>query len=483
MAGQEKARAAGGQQGGADAQAADSDEQRRVMMQRLALRRRKQQRRADEDPAGERADERDPAEQTLGGDDGQEAPAKADEAAPMPKPEDAVAAKKDQAGSGKKDDGASAKKDDAGSQKGSAAILASSGRNELTTIGAFTPELAKRLDETNTPIDAVLTEMADSATRRGERILAHPTLARLGQDVGARFGTGPNRSGHFVANYRYENGGAVPTVVPESLALEGAMQGRGFETNRRDNLDGDGMVEMFETPVDNARPGDELLLSYVGHGTEEGLVGVQNQEGKPDLLRHNRIAGMLSKATDKGAHVRFAITACMSGNAAEKLRREQRDELRASPKANQHWLELSSTLEQLRGGLEQADREGMAQAARAEQICTETRSRAQAEQDPNARASIQAELEQMDAAVDQAMEQRRQQVVALWAQIRTQVMAIATEVAVADGRPAPEVPEQLDLAEQGRGEFGRRFLFGAVNDLCDDLRTRALDLAAGPKKL
>jgi hypothetical protein len=90
------------------------------------------------------------------------------------------------------------------------------------------------------------------------------------------------------------------------------------------------MGSLWGSLVSAAQPGDELIAYFGGHGSPEGLAGINHSRTAPDLFRNAQVSGVVSSATGKGAHIRFILDSCYSGSAVQTVREEHANELAES---------------------------------------------------------------------------------------------------------------------------------------------------------
>lgn len=359
--------------------------------------------------------------------------------------------------------------------RGSAALMSSSSALEVTSVRGFTPKLAADIeDNAVAPLDDVLTRVSQTVVEDTDGLLMHPALATVGDTAGVTFGQGPSRRATFVANYLYENISSVSTKG-ESVALEGALKGRGFPTERQDNLDSRGMQSALLDPLAHVRPGDEVFLSYVGHGKAEGLLGIEHEWDAPDVLSHGAIAAALAAAADGGAHVRMVETACMSGMGPSALRDQELE--RVSPTADAHWRSVRQSLETVVNSIAGLDRKLGPALEEAYRVSAELRAYRPGEE--------QASRERREQQAREAWKRHYDALLAraarFWAGLRPTLISIANEVAGADGRPPVEIPAEAPMRRPEIRGAELKFTYASMLDPIYDLDNRLIGVMGGPR--
>ena len=216
--------------------------------------------------------------------------------------------------------------------EGSALVVGSAENSEVAYDDSFTPALVAELNNNpNLSLEQILTDAAHNTldVTGADQPLHHPTLAAFGdQAANQSEGTEPTRSAVFVANEAYVHHDDLGTPHNEAVSLAGALGSRGYQNaGVHDDQSATGIQSAFGSLVDNANPGDELVAFYGGHGAPEGLVGVQDGDGTTDIYGNSQVSGIVSAATQKGAHIRVIMDSCHSGSAAQAVRDERRNEL------------------------------------------------------------------------------------------------------------------------------------------------------------
>ena len=228
---------------------------------------------------------------------------------------------------------------------GSATVVGSAQNPESAYDATFTPALIKKLnDNPHMSLDEVLTSIVGPSMATGDTGLwdsqpkQNPTIYQYGQTAE---NTSMTRAGQhlavLVANQNYATDAAgfpwvnLATPHAEAGTMSGALSSRGYTSNVLQDQTSKQMAGAWNGMVGKAKEGDDLVAYYGGHGDVSGLAGVQ--DGHPsgnignDIYTNAQIAGLVSSATTKGAHIRFISDACHSGGGVQAVREERANEL------------------------------------------------------------------------------------------------------------------------------------------------------------
>lgn len=228
---------------------------------------------------------------------------------------------------------------------GSATVVGSAQNPESAYDATFTPALIKKLnDNPHMSLDEVLTSIVGPSMATGDTGLwdsqpkQNPTIYQYGQTAE---NTSMTRAGQhlavLVANQNYASDAAgfpwvnLATPHAEAGTMRGALSSRGYTATVHNDQTSKQMSGAWNGMVGKAKEGDDLVAYYGGHGDVSGLAGVQ--DGHPggnignDIYTNAQIAGLVSSATTKGAHIRFISDACHSGGGVQAVREERANEL------------------------------------------------------------------------------------------------------------------------------------------------------------
>jgi hypothetical protein len=119
--------------------------------------------------------------------------------------------------------------------------------------------------------------------------------------------------------------------LAEANQMQGELSSRGYEVDLHANKTAADMSTLWSSMVGAAKPGDDLVAHYGGHGLPEGLLGVEHERppGPKDLFTNAQVSGVVSSATGKNAHIRFVMDSCYSGAAVQTVREVRENELAA----------------------------------------------------------------------------------------------------------------------------------------------------------
>jgi hypothetical protein len=187
---------------------------------------------------------------------------------------------------------------------------------------SFTAGFAKARAKDWTPTEAEALTTLDDMTRRvylgaiNERNHAHeqhPTGALFGQRP-ARIG--PSRWGYYIGNAKYRHAGSLGEPVNDAQRMRKTMEAAGLWTVaiERDRTAAE-MRTGFSAALAATPPGGEILLYYAGHGSVDGMMGVDFEftENPLGLLRYSAFSDDLEAAAARGVHVLAVLDTCHSG--------------------------------------------------------------------------------------------------------------------------------------------------------------------------
>jgi hypothetical protein len=141
-----------------------------------------------------------------------------------------------------------------------------------------------------------------------------------------------NQQAVVVGNWDYQEGKdktmgdtALPTrdfegAEADASAIAGALGG--YQIVRQDNQTAAQIKALLDSGLGKLQPGGDLLFYFSGHGTMEGLVGVDGSIYAPDDA-----LGLRGKARGAGVNLQLVTDACHSGIFADALRGAEIGEL------------------------------------------------------------------------------------------------------------------------------------------------------------
>ena len=217
-----------------------------------------------------------------------------------------------------------------------ATVVGAAGETETARDGGFTPALVAALHANpDLSIDEVLQHVAafPLVGVHGDRSRQHPTIVQYGQMAQGTPGGEPRKKhAVLIANQSYANASDLYVPITEANQMQGELSSRGYDVNVHADKTAADMSTLWGSMVGSAKPGDDLVAHYGGHGTADGLLGVNhdNPPGAPDVFTKAQVSGTVSSATGKGAHIRFVMDSCYSGAAVQAVREVRENELAAA---------------------------------------------------------------------------------------------------------------------------------------------------------
>jgi hypothetical protein len=218
---------------------------------------------------------------------------------------------------------------------GSATVVAAAEDSEYAFDNSFTPALVTALQNNpNLSLDEVLANISGnslgSPATDNDGGLHHPTIVQYGQtDASANECRDNEKTAVLIPNQNYVNISPLGTPIAEANAMSGELANRGYDSNVHPDQTSAQMSGLWNGMVNAANEGDDLVAFYGGHGAPEGLCGINDDlpPNPSDTFTNAQVAGVVSSATAKGAHIRFVMDSCHSGAAAQAVREERENEL------------------------------------------------------------------------------------------------------------------------------------------------------------
>ncbi len=365
--------------------------------------------------------------------------------------------------------------DQAKSPRGSGMLITSSQSNELTysAPNSLNKTLGADLSETDRPIDDLIGEaVAKPVDIPKKNWSNHPAFAQIGASAAHVFGTGTNKRGVGVTNNGYAGLGRRPTYQSTFPLLNG-LDARGFDIDRQMDLNASAMREAYGSLAASVQPGDEVVMTFGGHGSTEGLVGVDSTHDVADILPHADFNGLVQRAVDGGAHVRAIVFACHSGEGAEQMRTTEADRMLRSGKADLAWLSIYQDLRYDRASIK---RFASDLSEHEDMVLDKARAELAKRNGGGSGDSVFA------ATRAQVRAESKRAIEAFWETLRVMLEKVAAKIAAKDGKPPSPIPTTVDVSMQEM-ETSHDYTLGAHLDCLDDLENRALALAGGPSGL
>ncbi len=208
---------------------------------------------------------------------------------------------------------------------GSATVVGAAADTEQAVDDSFTPTLVRALKKNRKlSVEEVLELVAGKALDH-EGHVHHPTAVHYGEDAP---GKRSSKTAVLIPNQHYTPLPSLSTPIAEAKQLEGVLDGRGWHVKMHADQTADKMASLWTGMVSTAKPGDELMAYYGGHGLPQGLAGVTISADKPDdVFTNAQVADVVDGATARGASIRFVMDSCHSGAAVQSVREERSNQL------------------------------------------------------------------------------------------------------------------------------------------------------------
>lgn len=133
----------------------------------------------------------------------------------------------------------------------------------------------------------------------------------------------------IVANSEYPNISDLAGAAKDKLISAKAYENQGFEKPVvLDNTNPEQIIKSLDSLIDQSEKGDMISFSYSGHGTREGLVGVDEKS----YLSPKDLDKLIDKAKEKGVYLNIILDACHSGIFIQEQASKKLGELKNSYK-------------------------------------------------------------------------------------------------------------------------------------------------------
>jgi len=206
--------------------------------------------------------------------------------------------------------------------EGSSLVVHSAGENEAAADGqSYTQDLlADAQDNPDVDIDDLARGRSD---QQGH---SHADHAQTGKKDVADNG---KKAAVYVGNATYSKVPVLPGAARDAAGMHGTWSGKGYQGGLVKDQTGDGISGAFQGALKGLGPGDRALVYYAGHGTEQGLLGVDYDPFQPgaDLAPHALVQGLVQQAEARGFHLTAILDACQSGAATARVTEDRLDEL------------------------------------------------------------------------------------------------------------------------------------------------------------
>lgn len=181
--------------------------------------------------------------------------------------------------------------------------------NEILTLLERDPNLSIR----EALARAVEARIPTAPTIAHSRDLAAPSSEELGI-----------RRASIIANSNYHpHDTDLESPVDSAMRMQAQLSARGYETSVHHDLRRDAMMGAWLEPLESCTPGDKVVLYYHGHGTTEGLKGVQGQ-----IFGMDRFGVLRERALGQWIDLTIILQACHTGSVTDYFRREEVQSLR-----------------------------------------------------------------------------------------------------------------------------------------------------------
>lgn len=162
-------------------------------------------------------------------------------------------------------------------------------------------------------IQEIVREAAES-TSIGQ---ASPNTAEAGKP--GRNSAKGQKLAYVLSNRTYKKPLAeLPESDRDGDGMQAALEARGYKTERGKNLRAAQMTAAFTKFVAGAKPGDDVVIFYTGHGEVEGLQGV---DGK--VVAPTAVSGWVNQALKQGFELTVILEACHTGSTTDFVRRQE----------------------------------------------------------------------------------------------------------------------------------------------------------------
>jgi hypothetical protein len=214
---------------------------------------------------------------------------------------------------------------------GSALVVGAVEDQELAMDDKFTPLLMAAFKANpDLSFDDVLRLIASRAyeQHKGDPMSAlHPTLAEYGQHApSTEEPREAKKRAVLIGNQHYPSA-PLYTPIADAAGMQSELSSRGYAAATHSDKAAADMATLWGSMVGSSDKGDDLVAYFAGHGERDGLVGVHPSRGMADVFTSAQVAGVVSSATGRGAHIRFILDSCHAGAQVQAVREVRENEL------------------------------------------------------------------------------------------------------------------------------------------------------------
>ena len=131
---------------------------------------------------------------------------------------------------------------------------------------------------------------------------------------------GGEKKAYVVGNSNYEFVDDLPGAKADAASMVSHYQGQGYKAFHIQDVKAAQLKNGIEA-FGGLKEGDQGVLYYAGHGTHQGLLGV-DVHGTDGLVPRSVISSTTSKALSNGAQLDVVIDACQAGAIQTQLEKD-----------------------------------------------------------------------------------------------------------------------------------------------------------------
>ena len=112
----------------------------------------------------------------------------------------------------------------------------------------------------------------------------------------------------------------LPSVPADVAGMGGYYSSQGFRARTALDQSSSGMAAAFTAGLASAKEGDHVVLFYAGHGSTQGLQGVEARPfAKNDVLSYGAVTAAAQVAVQRGFQLTMVLDSCNSDVAQEQM--------------------------------------------------------------------------------------------------------------------------------------------------------------------
>jgi hypothetical protein len=133
--------------------------------------------------------------------------------------------------------------------------------------------------------------------------------------------TGGKRHALVIGNEHYKDVSDLPGAARDARGMK-THYAKSHTVDHQTDLTSTGLTSAVTGAGQAMSAGDELVVYYAGHGTEQGLVGVEARADNVSVLPLSTLSGLVGSAVSGGWHVTVINDSCHSGALQDQVKQK-----------------------------------------------------------------------------------------------------------------------------------------------------------------